>query len=157
VATSVIRISAVLGPNADPRVIKASQGYKVAVPAIRGVPSALQFLDEDDAATGLLEAGMRRHEGVLNLATADWMTAEEIAAVAGGRVLPLPRRATIAVSELGYRVRLLPFGSDRSALLNGPLALDPSRAASALEWKPRFGSAEVLGRLYATDGAPAGR
>lgn len=155
--TAVTRISAVLGPHADPLVIKASQGYKVAVPTIRGVPSALQFLDEDDAAAGLLEAGIRRYEGVLNLATADWMTAADIATVAGGRVLPLPRRATISVSEVGYRVRLLPFGADRSSLLNGPLALDPSRAASALAWKPRFGSAEVLGRLYAAEGAPVGR
>lgn len=142
--TAVMRISAVLGPHADPRVAKASRGYRVAVPAMRGIPLAMQFIDEDDAASGLLAAGLTRAAGVMNLATEDWMSAEEIATVSGGRVVHLPRSAAIAVSELGFRLRLLPFGADRSSLLGGPLALDPGRAIAELGWKPVASSVEVL-------------
>ena len=36
------------------------------------------------------------------------------------------------------------MGADRAVLLNGPLALDPSKAARDLGWKARTGSAQVL-------------
>jgi hypothetical protein len=36
------------------------------------------------------------------------------------------------------------MGADRAVLLNGPLALDPARAARDLGWKARQTSADVL-------------
>ena len=147
--TAVMRISAVLGPHADPRVARATLGYRVAVPAFRHTAQALQFIDEDDAAAGLLAAGELAATGCFNLATEDWLTAEGIARVAGGRVVRLPRSAAISVSEAGYRLGLLPFGADRSSLLGGPLALDPTRAMTELGWKPTATSAEVLRRATA--------
>ena len=53
----VLRIGAVLGPHADPRVRRAVSGYRRAVPAVRGASEALQFLDEDDVAAALLRPG----------------------------------------------------------------------------------------------------
>ena len=155
--TSVMRLSAVLGPHADPQVQRAIQGYRVVVPALRGIPQALQFLDEEDAAQGLLAAGRVRAEGAFNLATEDWLGESALATVAGGRVVRLPRRAAIAVSEAGYRLRLIPFGADRSSLLGGPLALDPAHAERVLGWKPSATSAEVLGRAVRSARRQAGR
>src|SRR5580698_3979861 len=81
---SILRLAAILGPHADPRIKRATRGYRVAVPAFAGVPMAMQFLHEDDAAVGLLQAGLARASGVWNLATADWLSASEVAAVSGG-------------------------------------------------------------------------
>jgi UDP-glucose 4-epimerase len=142
--TSALRIGAVLGPHADARVAKATLGYRKAVPAISGVVSAMQFLDEGDVAQALLAAGRTASTGVYNVATDDWLSAADIAKIAGGRVIHLPRSVLVGASELLFRIRLLPFGADRAALVNGPLALDCTKAAQELDWRPTRRSAEVL-------------
>jgi UDP-glucose 4-epimerase len=143
--TAVVRVTAVLGPHADPRVARAARAYRAVVPASRA-PLALQFLDEDDAARGLLEAGLRAATGTWNLAPPDWLDAPDVAAIAGGRVVRLPLRALMACSEGAFRARLLPFGADRACLLAGPLALDVARAREDLGWTATQTSAEVLAR-----------
>jgi len=142
--TAALRISAVLGPHSDKRVKRSARGYRVAVPAVRGVHQALQFLDEDDAAGALHAAGRSTATGVCNVATADWLSESDIARLAGGRVVRLPLKAVLAASEVAVRLRLMPFGADRAIFLNGPLALDPSAAADALGWRPTRSSADVL-------------
>jgi nucleoside-diphosphate-sugar epimerase len=140
---AVVRVAAVLGPHADPRVTRAARGYRFVVPAT-GARLALQFVDEDDAARGLLEAGMRAATGTWNLAPQDWLDAEAIATVAGGRVVRLPLRAALVASEAAFRARLMPFGADRACLLAGPLALATSRARADLGWEASRSSRDVL-------------
>jgi len=140
---AVLRIGAVLGPHADAAVARAARGYRWIVPAV-AAPQALQFLDEDDAAGALLAAGTSDATGVWNVAPPDWLDEHDIARMAGGRVLRLPTRAALTVAELGLRARVLPFGADRACLLDGPLALDPSRALDAFGWRATRSSAEVL-------------
>jgi UDP-glucose 4-epimerase len=142
--TASLRICAVVGPHADPRVRRSAAGYRLAVPAVPGVTQALQFLDEDDAAAAVHAAVRSSATGVFNVATTDWMDETDIARVAGGRVLRLPLRLVLPASEALARLRLLPFGADRSIFLNGPIALDPSRAATAFGWRPTRSSAEAL-------------
>jgi len=143
--TTVLRIGAVLGPNADPKVARAARGYRLAVPAIRGAGEALQFLHEDDVVVALHQA-VRTGSGlgVLNVATDDWLDAAGVAAATGGRVVRLPRSVMLGLSEAAFRLRLAPFGIDRAILLNGPLALDASRARTELGWKPAWTSTGVL-------------
>jgi UDP-glucose 4-epimerase len=139
-----LRVCAVLGPGADPRVRRVADGYRLAVPAIRGARQRLQFLHEDDAAAALHLAGTARLTGACNVSPADWLGAEGIAEVAGSRVVALPAPALFAVAEWARRLRLSPFGVDRAVLLAGPLALDPARAERELGWRASKGSAEVL-------------
>jgi UDP-glucose 4-epimerase len=141
--TAVIRVSAVLGPHADARVRRAAHGYRAVVPAVNA-RQALQFLDEDDAAEGLLVAGMAGATGTWNLATVDWLGPAEIAAISGGRVVRLPLGAATRTAEVAYRLGLLPFGADRACLLAGPLAVSPAQAAGDLGWRPSRRSSEVL-------------
>lgn len=145
--TAVLRLSAVLGPHADARVRRAAQGYRLAVPVVRGARQALQFLDEDDAATALHRAGKSSATGVFNVATDDWLDQDDIAGLSGGRVVRVPLKATLTGSEVAARLRLLPFGADRAVLLNGPLALDPAAAGAAFAWRPTHRSDEVLTRF----------
>jgi nucleoside-diphosphate-sugar epimerase len=148
--TTSLRICAVLGPHADPLVRKASLALRRTVPAARGRRQAVQFLHEDDAAAALLSAVKRADiAGVYNVATEDWLDEDGVASVSGGRVVRLPYPLLLHGSEVARRLRLLDFGADRAVFLNGPFALDPSLAATALGWKPRRGSAEVLGEFLA--------
>lgn len=164
-AWTVVRLAAVAGPHADARVARALRGYRLAVPAVRGVPQAVQWLDEADAADGLVAAGRdlagaRRAAGqVVNLATTDWLDAAGTARLAGSRVLAVPRPALLAASELGRRLGLAPFGADRAVLVSGPLAVSAAKAADLLGWRPAKTSAEVLAEALSRDwrGSPRNR
>jgi nucleoside-diphosphate-sugar epimerase len=148
---AIVRLAAVLGPHADARVARAVQGYRLAVPAVRGVRQAVQWLDEADAVTGLLAVG-RALVGpvpgvageVFNIAPQDWLSAPEAAAVAGSRVATVPRRALLAGSRVGRRLGITPFGVDRAVLISGPLALSVAKANKVLGWEPERTSAQVL-------------
>jgi len=146
----IARLAAVLGPHADARVARAVNGYRLAVPAVRGAEQAVQWLDEDDAVEGLLAAGRdltgegRATGEVVNLATQDWLSAQDTARLASSRVVALPRRALVAASELGRRSGLSPFGADRACLIGGPLALCTDKASRLIGWNPRRTSAGVL-------------
>ncbi len=144
--TVSLRVAAVLGPHADPAVRRAVGGYRLAVPAVSGVQSALQFLDEADAVAALMATGSARGElpPVLNVAPDGWLDAAGVAEVSGGRVLSFPRGVLLRGSQVGHRLRLFPFGVDRAVLVSGPLALDPTAAAASLGWRATKSSAEVL-------------
>jgi nucleoside-diphosphate-sugar epimerase len=146
-----VRLAAVLGPHADARVARAVRGYRLAVPAVRGVRQAVQWLDEDDAVEGLRAVGRalvapgRGVAGeVFNIATQDWLSASDAALVAGSRVATVPRRALMASSRLGKRMGVTPFGVDRAVLISGPLALSVTKAKLVLGWQPTRTSVQVL-------------
>ena len=147
---AIVRLAAVLGPHADARVARAVQGYRLAVPAVRGVRQAVQWLDETDAVSGLEAVGraLAPRRGVagevFNIATQDWLSAAETAAVATSRVVTVPRRALLAGSRLGRPLGIIPFGVDRAILIGGPLALSVAKAGIALGWQPERTSAQVL-------------
>ena len=86
-------------------------------------------------------------EGTYNVATADWLSEDEVAAVSGGRVVRLPYRLLLRGSEVADRLRLLDFGADRAVFLNGPMALSPQRARKDWGWKPARASTRVLGEF----------
>ena len=143
--TVVLRIGAVLGPGADPLVRRGIAGYRRVVPAVRGARQALQFVHEDDAVAALRAAAVAGAAGeVVNVATDDWLDEGEIATLAGGRVVRLPRRVMLAVAEAAFRTRVFDAGADRAVLLSGPLALDCTRAHDVLGWRATRGSADVL-------------
>ena len=149
---TVVRLAAVLGAHADARVARAVRGYHLAVPAMTGAAQAVQWLDEADAVEGLLRTGHALASGagggvageVVNLATTDWLGAQDVARIAGSRVVELPRPALIKASELGRRLGVTPFGADRAVLVAGPLALSIDKATKVLGWQPAKNSAQVL-------------
>lgn len=153
----IVRLSAVLGAHADARVAKAVRGYRLAVPAVTRAAQAVQWLDEGDAAEGLLAAGRALVNGgdadgeVVNLAPADWLEAHDVAALAGSRVVELPRRTMVTGAEVGRRLGFSPFGADRAVLITGPLALSASKADRLLGWKATSTSADVLAAALGND------
>ena len=118
---------------------------------------AVQWLDESEAVDGLLATGRALLAGdavtgeVVNLATADWLTATDVAGLARSRQVKLPRSALLRVSELGKRLGITPFGADRAVLIGGPLALSVAKAERLLGWRPGKTSAQVLAAAMARD------
>jgi UDP-glucose 4-epimerase len=153
----IVRLAAVLGAHADARVAQAVRGYRLAVPAVTGTAQAVQWLDEGDAADGLLMAGKalvndRRVAGqVVNLGPEGWLEAHDVATLAGSRVVKLPRRTIVTGAEVGRRLGLSPFGADRAVLITGPLALSVSKADRLLGWKATRTSSEVLAAALDND------
>ncbi|HUC15491.1 MAG TPA: NAD-dependent epimerase/dehydratase family protein [Acidimicrobiales bacterium] len=166
---AVVRLSAVLGPHADARVARAVRAYRWAVPAVAGAGQALQWLDEADAVEGILATGhslladggaVGGVDGqVVNLATDDWLGAADVAELAHSRVIELPRRVLVGMSELTKQLGITPFGSDRAALIGGPLAVSAAKAHQILGWQPTKTSAEVLAAALERDwhGSPRNR
>jgi nucleoside-diphosphate-sugar epimerase len=158
---AALRLCAVLGPNADARVVRSLTGYRLGVPAVRGAPQALQWLDERDAVSALMAAGRSLLQGgaacscVLNVATDDWLGAGGAARLLGSRVVALPRRPLMALASVGREVRLSPFGPDRAVMLTGPLAVANERARRTLDWAPTRTSADVLAGAVLGSGPPA--
>ncbi len=143
-SAAVLRFSALAGSQMDGRAAQALRGYRLAVPAISGCSQALQFMDESDAANALWLAAVSAVDGVFNIAPPDWMDEKQLAQIAGGRVVRLPDPVVHRAAEIGFRLGLLPFGSDRSCFLSGPIALDSDRARAHLGFVCRMSSAEVL-------------
>ena len=153
----IVRLAAVLGAHADARVAQAVRGYRLAVPAVTGTAQAVQWLDEGDAAEGLLTAGRALVNGsglageVVNLGPAGWLEARNVAMLARSRVVKLPRRTIVCGAEVGRRLGLSPFGADRAVLITGPLALSVSKADRLLGWKATKTSSEVLAAALEND------
>jgi UDP-glucose 4-epimerase len=153
--TVSLRISAVLGPRADPAILSAALAYRWVVPEILGAGLALQFLSEEDAVAALTRAGRSSCTGVMNVASEDWLDGRAIAAISGGRIVALPDPVLVGGSAVAHRLGLLPFGPDRSVLLRGPMALAVERARAELGWRPTASSTEVLAAALRL-GRPAG-
>jgi nucleoside-diphosphate-sugar epimerase len=148
---AVVRLAAVLGPHADARVARAVQGYRTAVPAVRGVRQAVQWLWEDDAADGVVAIGRWLASAsapvggeVFNIATDDWLSAEDAARTAASRVVRVPNELLLAGARVGRWAGVTPFGADRAVLIGGPLALSVAKAGRVLGWRPAVSSAQVL-------------
>jgi nucleoside-diphosphate-sugar epimerase len=87
--------------------------------------------------------------GVFNVAPEGWLDENGVAEVSGGRVVRLPFPLLLHGSEVARRLHVMDMGADRAILLNGPLAVDPAKAARDLGWKARRDSAQVLGEFLA--------
>lgn len=155
VAWAALRICPVLGAHVDARVARWLRGYRLGVPEILGCPQATQWLDEADAVELLLRTGAdllgpKRAAGtVLNAATEDWLSAQDIARLAGSRVLKAPRGAVLRAAQLAWRAGLSPFGADRAVLISGPLALCAAKARDLLGWRAAQSSEQVLSAALA--------
>ena len=152
---AVVRLCAVLGAHADVRVARSLAGYRLAVPEVSGCPQAGQWMDEGDAVEALVSAGADLLGAatvageVLNAGTPDWLSAPDMARLAGSRPLRAPRGLVVGAAELGHWARLSPFGADRAALICGPLAISSEKARRLLSWRARLSSAEVFSAALA--------
>jgi nucleoside-diphosphate-sugar epimerase len=156
-----VRLGAVLGPHADRRTHAGLRLLRLGLPVVRGGRTALQFLDEGDAVAALHQSGQALVGGapgvdgeVLNAATSDWLSSQQVAALARSRVIEVPRPVLLGGARVAERLGLAPFGADRAVLTGGPLAVAVEKIGQRVGWRPTRTSAAVLSAaLVAATGA----
>lgn len=116
------------------------------LPALDGARPPLQFVQVGDVASALATLALGDAEGPFNVAPADWLSFDEVARLAGRRVLAVPSRALAPFLDLG--ARFLPAHLRAPAAmvpyLKHPFVLSARRLMEQTRWQPRFSSADAL-------------
>lgn len=116
------------------------------LPALDGARPPLQFVHVSDVAAGLATLALGEAQGPFNIAPADWLSFEEVARLAGKRVLSVPSRMIAPFLDVGARF-LPPHLRAPAAMLpylTHPFVVSARRLTEATGWKPRVGSADAL-------------
>lgn len=119
------------------------------LPALDGARPPLQFVHVSDVAAALATLALGEAEGPFNVAPADWLSFDEVARLAGKRILAVPSRALAPFLDLG--ARFLPAHLRAPAAmvpyLKHPFVLSARRLMEHTGWQPRVSSAEALGEV----------
>ena len=105
----------------------------------------VQAVHADDLASAYREVIVRRQQGAFNVAAADVLHGEDLAAlVAGGRHRGVSLSLARAVIAAAWHARLLPVGPGWVDLAGAVPVLDTTRAQHLLGWRPTRSSAESV-------------
>jgi UDP-glucose 4-epimerase len=128
-------------------------GVPALVPAslLRHVPvlpldreMTVPMVHADDVADALVRVLGSRTPGAFNLAARPSVTAADIAAVLGARLVPVPAAAVRAAVSLSWHARLQQVDAGWIDLAHAVPLMDTSRAASELGWSPSRDGLSVL-------------
>jgi hypothetical protein len=111
-----------------------------------------QLLWEDDLARAFYLAATRDAPGPFNVGSDDWISASQLSAIHGQRVVRLPLKIAAPIAEALFRLRLSPVSADW--VVSGEAIVSPARIKDELGWSPRFSSAESARMLLVQRGRP---
>jgi nucleoside-diphosphate-sugar epimerase len=109
-----------------------------------------QLVHQSDAARAFLRACLVDAPGAFNLTTDDALSAEEMAAMHGQRIVRVPTRLARWALDVLYALRLAPFDGD-FAISGDPIG-PPVRARAVLGWAPTLSSRESAYALLLSRG-----
>ena len=138
VTVTFMRIAPVTGPNMDNLLEKALCMQFSMLPAKNG--GSLQFIHEDDLGRALFAAVGKEIPGIYNVGANDVLPLKSCFKQAGVKMLPLPAWLSELVAELGFRLRIYPFGRDYIRLLGKSIFADNEKFQSAGGWQPAYDS-----------------
>ena len=120
------------------------------LPALDGRRPQLQFVHVDDAGAAFAFLARSDVVGAFNVASADWLALEDVAAIAGKRIVSVPFRAIAPVLDRLARVLPPSLRAPPSMLpyLMHPFVVSPAKLAAA-GCAPRFSSADALRSILA--------
>ncbi len=101
---AVVRPCIVYGPNVDNYLSRFLLRLP-AVPAIRGCRPEMQFVHEDDAASVFLEVMRQRASGYFHACGEGTVNVEEVASIAGKRLVSLPAGLAYRAVDLLWKLR----------------------------------------------------
>ncbi|WP_329063618.1 NAD-dependent epimerase/dehydratase family protein [Amycolatopsis sp. NBC_01480] len=90
-----------------------------------------------------------RFTGAVNLAAAEVLDADALAAALGGRRVPMPRPVIRAAAHAAWRTGALPLHPGWLDLADRAPLVDITTAGTALGWQPRYDAVSTLGELVA--------
>ena len=145
----ICRPCVVMGPAVDNYLSRMTT--KRLVFLVRGYNPPMQFVHEQDVATGMTLMLERAPSGAYNLAAADTLTLPEIADVFGRRLMGLPAWLIYPLTQAAYSVGLRALSEVPRGFLDYvryPWLLDPSRCQEQLGLCCRYSSRQAVEALY---------
>jgi len=140
-----VRPCIVLGQRTD-NFVRAILDLPVLV-RVAGHDPALQFLHEEDLASGLMRVLERRPGGAVNLAPEDSVTMTELGRLRRRRVLALPGALLRPAVALLWMARAFPVPAGYLDFITWPWLADTTRMRDELGFRPRHGTADAVRSL----------
>jgi nucleoside-diphosphate-sugar epimerase len=141
VTVTVLRSAVTLGPGVDDAVSRHLASP--CLPLVRGYEPPLQVVHVDDLAAALHHAVVDDLPGAYNVAADGWLSAHEVAALLGRRLLPVPETVAYAVARLLWERGLSSVPPGALAYLMHPWVLATDRLHAA-GWAPTRSNRQVL-------------
>ncbi len=142
-----LRAAVTVGPRCNNNLGRALR-HAPALPVLRGTPSCLQLIHEEDLAEALWCACQHRTPGVFNVGGKGALPWEMIVRRAGKRPIPLPAQVWRGLLAMAWQLRLPQTSSPAElTLLSYPLVVDYSRARDVWGWSPRYTTAAAVDAL----------
>jgi UDP-glucose 4-epimerase len=148
----VARPSIIYGPDARSYLTEFIRRAPGVLPALDGLRPPIDFVHVDDVATGLLTLATEEGvEGAYNIASARWLSFDEVAAVAGLKVVPIPRRVVRPLLDAGARLVPAHLRAPSYILdyLTFPFVTSPQKLKATTSWSPRYSSEDALRAMLA--------
>ncbi len=145
VRVAVVRPCIVYGPNVDNYLSRFILRLPF-LPAISRCRPDMQFVHEDDAAAVFLEALRRGAHGFFHACGEGTVNVEEIADIAGKRLLPLPARLAYPAVDLLWKMRfpLIEGPSGMLDFIRYRWVISDEITRRELGVSPRYTSSEVV-------------
>lgn len=138
IMVTVMRIAPVMGPNMENLMEKALSMQFSILPSDNG--RSAQFIHEDDLGRALLTAIDKDIPGIFNVAADDAMPLRSCFKNAGVKTIPLPPGVSEFLADLGFKLRIYPFGKDYIRLFSKSIFMSNKKLKAAAGWEPIYNS-----------------
>jgi UDP-glucose 4-epimerase len=155
VTVSMLRFANFMGPGVDSPLTRYFA--QPVLPTVLGFDPRLQFVHEDDAVEVLRRMAMEDHPGTFNAAGEGIMLLSQCLRRAGRLALPVPSPVFSMLGDLARRAGLVAYSPEQLRLMSYGRAVDSTRLAAELGWKPKFTTAAAFDDFLRSRGrAPGG-
>ncbi|MBX6381720.1 MAG: NAD-dependent epimerase/dehydratase family protein [Microbispora sp.] len=152
VTTTTLRFATLMGPGVDSPLTRYFS--QPVLPTVLGFDPRLQFVHEDDVVEVLCRTARADHPGVFNVAGDGVLLLSQCVRRTGRPVIPLPSPAFRLVSGLARGARLVDFSPEQLSLLSHGRAVDTTRLAAELGWRPKYSTAAAFDDFLRSRGGP---
>lgn len=141
---TILRPCTVFGPSIDNYISRML--FMPATVRIAGYNPPVQFVHEDDFVEACLAGMAAEMPGAFNIAGDGTVTVDEIAAIIGTRVLPVPARILYPILEVLWRLHCPGIEVNRGYLdyVRHPFVASNQKAKDTLGFYPKYSSKETV-------------
>jgi UDP-glucose 4-epimerase len=114
------------------------------VPTVLGFDPRLQFVHEDDGVEVLRRMALEDHPGTFNVAGDGIMLLSQCVRRSGRPTAPVPSTAFRVLGDVARGFGRVDFSPEQLALMSYGRGVDAARLTAALDWRPKFSTAEAF-------------
>ena len=147
VVVTVLRPAAVLGIGVDTVVSRHLENIRL--PLVAHHDACAQFVDVDDLASAVRLAVTKDLPGAFNVAAEGWLTASEVSALLGRKIVQIPEAVATSAAIRLWRWGLVEAPPGALRYLMYPWVMDTAKLREA-GWAPTRTNREILRHFAAT-------